>query len=46
MSFETKKTVENTVISPQTIRDVETFVASTPLAVKPLVEILKTSSPF
>lgn len=34
------------VISPQIIRDVETFVASTPFAVKPFVEILKTSSPF
>jgi hypothetical protein len=34
------------VISPQIIRDVETFVAATPMAVKPFVEILKTSSPF
>ena len=34
------------VISPQIIRDVETFVASTPFAVGPFVEILKTSSPF
>jgi hypothetical protein len=34
------------VISPQIIRDVETFVASTPFAIKPFVEILRTSSPF
>ena len=34
------------VISPQIIRDVETFVANTLFAVKPFVEILKTSSPF
>ena len=34
------------VISPQIIRDVETFVAATPFAVKPFMEILKTSSPF
>ena len=34
------------VISQQIIRDVETFVAATPMAVKPFVEILKTSSPF
>ena len=34
------------VISPQIVRDVETFVASTPFAVQPFVQILKTSSPF
>lgn len=34
------------VLSPQIIRDVETFVSSTPFAVKPFVQILKTSSPF
>lgn len=34
------------VISPQIIRDVETFVGSTPFAVGPFVEILKSSSPF
>jgi hypothetical protein len=34
------------VISPQIIRDVEAFVEKTPFAVKPFVEILKTSSPF
>ena len=34
------------VISPQIIRDVETFVANTPFAVKPFLEILRTSSPF
>lgn len=34
------------VISPQIIRDVETFVASTPFAVGPFVQILKTSTPF
>ena len=34
------------VISPQIIRDVEAFVGSTPFAVGPFVEILKTSSPF
>jgi hypothetical protein len=34
------------VISPQIIRDVETFVASTPFAMGPFLEILKTSSPF
>jgi hypothetical protein len=34
------------VMSPQIIRDVETFVAATPFAVKPFVEILKTSLPF
>lgn len=34
------------VISPQIIRDVETFVARTPFAVQPFVDILKTSSPF
>lgn len=34
------------VISPQIIRDVETFVAGTKFAIKPFVEILKSSSPF
>ncbi len=34
------------VISPQIIRDVETFVAGTHFAIKPFVEILKSSSPF
>jgi hypothetical protein len=34
------------VISPQIIRDVETFCISTPFAVEPFVKILKTSSPF
>jgi len=34
------------VISPQIIRDVETFVGKTPFAIKPFLEILKTSSPF
>jgi hypothetical protein len=34
------------VISPQIIRDVETFATNTPFAVKPFIEILKTSSPF
>ena len=34
------------IISQQIICDVETFVAATPMAVKPFVEILKTSSPF
>jgi hypothetical protein len=34
------------VISPQIIRDVEAFIEKTPFAVKPFVEILKTSSPF
>jgi hypothetical protein len=34
------------VISPQIIRDVETFVSQTPFAVGPFMEILKTSSPF
>lgn len=34
------------VISPQIIRDVETFVEKTPFAIKPFLEILKTSSPF
>ena len=34
------------VISPQIIRDVETFVGSVPFAVLPFIQILKTSSPF
>lgn len=34
------------VISPQIIRDVETFVAGTPFARKEFMEILKSSSPF
>ena len=34
------------VISPQIIRDVETFVSATPFAVEPFVRIVKTSSPF
>lgn len=34
------------VISPQIIRDVETFVSSVPFAVEPFVRILRTSSPF
>ena len=34
------------VLSPQIIRDVETFVAANPFAVKQFVHILKTSSPF
>jgi hypothetical protein len=34
------------VISPQIIRDVESFVANTPFAAGPFIEILKTSSPF
>jgi hypothetical protein len=34
------------VISPQIIRDVETFVGCTPFAMGPFLEILKTSSPF
>jgi hypothetical protein len=34
------------VISPQIIRDVESFVATVPFAVEPFVQILKTSSPF
>ena len=34
------------VLSPQIVRDVETFVSSTPFAEKQFVHILKTSSPF
>lgn len=34
------------VISPQIIRDVETFVSTTKFAVVPFVKILATSSPF
>lgn len=34
------------VISPQIIRDVETFASSTPFAVREFIQILKTSSPF
>jgi hypothetical protein len=34
------------VISPQIIRDVETFVEGMPFAIAPFVEVLKTSSPF
>ena len=34
------------VISPQIIRDVETFVALVPFAVPQFLEILKSSSPF
>jgi hypothetical protein len=34
------------VLSPQIIRDVETFVSTTPFAVEPFMQILKTSSPF
>jgi hypothetical protein len=34
------------VISPQIIRDVETFVDGMPFAVSPFVEVLKTSSQF
>lgn len=34
------------VISPQIVRDVETFVSTTPFAVDPFVRILRTSSPF
>lgn len=34
------------VISPQIVRDVETFASSVPFAVEPFVKILQTSSPF
>ncbi len=34
------------VISPQIVRDVETFVSMTPFAVTPFVKIIATSSPF
>ena len=34
------------VISPQIVRDVETFCSTVPFAVEPFVKILKTSSPF